>query len=123
MRPHLDNPCRQVVVHTSDRPGAGLAPLGAHVIVELVGDSACMGPVTLSALTADDGHQGRGNGVKAAHRRFGRGAVDKFLLPPSRDCGELQLLRVRVEGKVSNTLWYKTCVLAWQQVHSGCNIC
>ncbi|KAI8463909.1 MAG: Lipase/lipooxygenase [Monoraphidium minutum] len=58
----------QLTVHTSDRPGAGLAPPGAAVTVEL---------------------------------RFGRGGCDALALPASRDCGELQLLRIAVSGAAS----------------------
>lgn len=98
---HTSQPLAQVMVHTSNRPGAGHEPLGLPVSVQLFGDKGSTGREALGrqpdALTGATPLPG------AAAVRFQQAGHDVFELAAVQDCGELRRLRIAVDSMVSGT--------------------
>jgi hypothetical protein len=83
-----------LTLHTSGRPGAGLAPVGSTVAVDLRG---VRGDAPWQALTAAMLAGDADDGRRASDALpLARGSSCAFRLPPCRDLGELACLRIRV---------------------------
>lgn len=80
------------MLHTSERPGAGLAPAGAIVSLQLQGGGGHTQEIALLPPLRQHGAAEGGGGVSGPP--FARGARAAFLLPPGKDCGDLALLRL-----------------------------